>query len=215
MKTCVACGYILSPWEGYCLCTGTHFDNLRDTLYAVACRVQQPIRVADFARLADAELGVKVHLPSAFATLGADNRLCWAGQGMYGLLRHGPIPGPRTLEGATRIVLHLHGRPLTIDAIDFVLRQLKYRFNPISLRSAISRSAYLWWSPDGRVEPWTGDEPFDLDIPPEPSALPDLVRYFQDRIVGALDDRWARLSLNGTRQAYGLEWEPPREGGNV
>lgn len=34
----------------------------------------------------------------ANTTLATDRRFCWAGQGIYGLYRHGPLPGPRNLE---------------------------------------------------------------------------------------------------------------------
>lgn len=52
---------------------------------------------------------------------------------MYGLARHGLIPGARSLAEAAYAVLLAAARELHVEEVDFVLEQLNYRFNPDSL----------------------------------------------------------------------------------
>jgi hypothetical protein len=65
--------------------------------------------------------------------LSHDKRFCWGGRGLYGLARHGLVPGVRTLAEAAYAVLVGAPRPLYVEEVDFVLEQLNYRFNADSL----------------------------------------------------------------------------------
>ena len=135
------CFAILSPWEpaDRCGCAGPRRPSHPEVLYAVAASVPGPLRVQDFVRLADSQHEHRITRASANFTL-ADPRFCWAGQGTYGLYRHGPLPGPRSLEPAARLVLTAAGRPMTMEAIDYCLKALGYRYNSGSLRNAVNRS---------------------------------------------------------------------------
>ena len=68
----------------------------RSCLYRWASRLleesDQPLAYWDIERLLRAS-GHEVWEPSLKATLGADRTFCWAGRGIYGLFRHGFLPG--------------------------------------------------------------------------------------------------------------------------
>jgi hypothetical protein len=65
--------------------------------------------------------------------ISQDKRFCWAGQGLYGLARHGTIPGARSLAEAAYVVLMAAPHELHLEEVDFLLKQLNYRFNQDSL----------------------------------------------------------------------------------
>ena len=153
LRHCGKCRSLLGPWEvhrGGCACRGPASQTHRDTLYAVACTVEKPLPVHDLLRLAYQDHGAVMNKTTALATLAPDPRFCWSGPGTYGLYRHGILPGPRNLEEVARLVLTAAG-DLDMDAVDFVLKQLGYRFAVGSLRNAIGRSQVItwrgyWWS---------------------------------------------------------------------
>jgi hypothetical protein len=105
-RFCPNCKQILGPWEqNPCSCSAARRASTREVLYAVACTTPQPVRIRDFTRLADTDHGLKLQPNTAAVALASDRRFCWAGQGLYGLYRHGPLPGARNLEQASRLLL--------------------------------------------------------------------------------------------------------------
>lgn len=215
---CDRCSAILSPWEpaDRCGCAGPRRPSHPEVLYAVAASVPGPLRVQDFVRLADSQYDHRITHASANVTL-ADPRFCWAGQGTYGLYRHGPLPGPRSLEPAARLVLTAAGRPVTMEAIDYCLKALGYRYNSGSLRNAVNRSftiTYRW--ADGLYDHPRG-EAAELQlrreirvVPPRHRAAWEALRERLGRnIETALSTRAARLRNLDNPDRFGLNWSQP------
>lgn len=213
---CPHCKAPLSFWEPVdrCGCRGPLRGSHPEVLYAVAASVPGPLHVRDYVRLADAMFDHPVSQASANATLSADPRFCWAGQGIYALYRHGPLPGPRSLEPAARLILCSAPTALTLDAIDFCLKSLHYRYNPASLSNAVGRSGNIRWQADGRFDHLRGEAAqrnlrADIGmVPPRRradwEALHDRLRR---QVSRSLRDRSRRLRDLDDPTRFGLVWE--------
>lgn len=211
---CVDCGSALGVWElGRCGCRGPVGRSQADILYAVACSVAAPVHVRDLVRLAQLDHGRRIAEASAKVAVAGDRRFCWAGAGVYGLYRHGPMPGPRTLGDAGRLVLAASDRPLTATALDYCLKGFSYRYNVASLRNALrqssrieSRSDGQWWTPRGP----TAEQLLLAEVPAVPRRRDaDWVRLrnrLATRIAAALADRDERLRALAGSRPYGLDW---------
>ncbi len=140
LENCGHCGAVLAPWETRCACKGPRNLTIREILYSVACTAPQVLHARDFVRIAEHDYGFPFSMSTALVYLSGDYRFCWAGRGLYGLYRHGPLPGPRALEAATRLVLVAADRPLAQDVVDFCLKQFGYRYNVASLNNAVVNS---------------------------------------------------------------------------
>jgi hypothetical protein len=92
--------------------------------------IQREIRRRDGVTVLEASLG---------STLATDWRACWAGPGLYGLYRHGLLPGVRDIGTAAGVFIHASGRALTIDEIRFILRLVGYRVAASSIPQALAR----------------------------------------------------------------------------
>lgn len=211
---CKRCKALLSPWEQpeRCACSGPLRRSHPEVLYAVASGIQGPLRVSDYVRLADSQFGYEIGRGSANATLSADRRFCWAGQGIYGLYRHGPLPGPRSLEHATRIIVAVNGA-MTIDAINYCLKGIGYRYNPASLRNAINRSTAITIRNDGLCHHPRGEAAelqlrTDLVIvPPRRRTEWNTIRdHLKDRITSLMTERTDRLRDLADPTRFGLNW---------
>ncbi|MEU3571039.1 hypothetical protein AB0E96_21850 [Kitasatospora sp. NPDC036755] len=178
----------------------------------MACSVSGPVHVRDLVRLAEHDHARRIAETSAKVAVAGDRRFCWAGAGVYGLYRHGPMPGPRCLDDAGRLVLAAADRPLTAAALDYCLKGFGYRYNKASLRNALRQSARIesrsdgqWWTPRGPTA-----ERLLLDevqvVPPRREA--DWARLrdrLSTRIAAALVSRDERLRLAESRPC-GLDW---------
>lgn len=212
---CPACGARLSPWEKkHCGCGGPRWASRPEILYAIACSVSSPLHVRDFVRLAQREYGCEMAVPSANAALSPDRRFCWAGQGTYSLYRHGPLPGPRHLEGAGRLVLLAAGEPITADALDYCLKQLGYRYNVSSLKNALRTSRWIKCQPDGRWAHGRGDAA-ETELRREIHVVPAGQHQAWTVLRGALaadvrrfmTQREAKLFSLGAPHRFGLDWD--------
>jgi hypothetical protein len=92
--------------------------------------------------------------PSINVALSQDKRICWAGRGLYGLARHGLIPGARTLAEAAYAVLLAAPSPLYVEEVDFVLEQLNYRFNAESLSNHLRGYTDNRWGLRFKMDDW-------------------------------------------------------------
>jgi hypothetical protein len=92
----------------------------------------KPVKVHDIIRFVGQKYAGNPRY-SIHVVLSQDKRFCWAGRALYGLARHGLIPGARTLAEAAYAVLLASPRELYVEEVDFVLEQLNYRFNSESL----------------------------------------------------------------------------------
>ena len=218
---CEDCQAPLSAWErrGRCGCRGPRSPSHVEVLYAVAATSPGPLRVRDFVRLAEAQFGHRLSLASANVTL-MDRRFCWAGQSTYGLYRHGPLPGPRSLEPAARLVLTVAAAPMTLDAMDYCLKQLGYRYSYGSLKNAVNRSASIRARIDGLHEHPQGEAAERqlrqevLVVPPrERAAWIQLRSRLAVRLEAALTRRAALVARSLDVDRFGLDWTPPDEVG--
>ncbi|MER8028965.1 hypothetical protein ABTZ78_08385 [Streptomyces bauhiniae] len=149
---CSRCGAALSPWESDgCGCAGPASPRNADLLYTAACTAGRPRTVAQLVRHVHEQYGKEVSTRTASAFLYRDPRFCWAGPRRYGLYRHGPLPGPRTLEQAARLTLHCAPRPLPLSTVVWWLRGLGYEFHERSLRVCAHRSEWTQRLDDGRT----------------------------------------------------------------
>ncbi|MGW1595494.1 hypothetical protein [Streptomyces sp. NPDC002343] len=212
---CRVCGARLSAWEKKrCGCGGPRWASRPEILYAIACSVRSPLHVRDFVRLAQRDHGCEIAVPSATAVLSPDRRFCWAGQGMYSLYRHGPLPGPRSLEGVSRLVLLATGEPMTVDALDYCLKRLGYRYNVASLKNAIRNSAWIRWQPDGRWAHEQGQDagagpPHGIPVVPDGrhEAWAGLRDVLADEVRRFMTRREAKLRGLGAPHRFGLDWD--------
>jgi len=212
---CRVCGARLSPWEKQrCGCGGPRWASRPEILYAIACSVRSPLHVRDFVRLAQREHGCEITAPSANAVLSPDRRFCWAGQGTYSLYRHGPLPGPRNLEGVSRLVLLAAGGPMTANALDYCLKQLGYRYNVSSLKNALRGSRWIMWQPDGRWAHERGEaDETELwrEIHVVPASRRDAWTVLRSALAGDvgrfMTQRETKLHSLGAPDRFGLDWD--------
>src|SRR4051794_9274382 len=97
-------------------------DNA-DRIVAVLEQSPTPLNTWDIVREAKGLYDRSVWLPY----LSDDKRLCWAGRGMWGLYRHGMVPGVRRLSDAAAVFIHGAGS-ITTKELYFVMRRIGYRF---------------------------------------------------------------------------------------
>ena len=90
------------------------------------------------------DLGINVSQATVQVSISSDRRFCWAGKGLYGLYRHGLIPGPRSLAGIARVFLYSHG-PLRHASLEFAMKYAGYRFQYVSLNSALNHDPDVFW----------------------------------------------------------------------
>lgn len=155
---CPRCDAELSDWEvqeaawlhaAPCWCSGVP-RGVRPTLanvaYAKLCDpdLRQPVKTHDVARFVTSDYPGDPRY-SINATLSQGRRFCWGGQALYGLARHGLIPGAHSLPEAAYAVLIAASRELHVEEVDFVLEQLNYRFNSDSLMHHLRGYASNRW----------------------------------------------------------------------
>jgi hypothetical protein len=86
--------------------------------------------------------------------LSQDRRFCWGGRALYGLARHGLIPGARSLAEAAYAILLAAPRELHLEEVDFVLKQLNYRFNSDTLVHLLRGYTRNRWSLVFHINHW-------------------------------------------------------------
>jgi hypothetical protein len=143
---CPRCHAELSDWEVQeaawhnsppCWCSGVPLGvrpTLANVAYAKLCDqdLRQPVKTHDVARFVTPEYGGDPRY-SISGALSQGMRFCWGGRALYGLARHGLVPGARSLPEAAYAILIAAPRELHVEEVDFVLEQLNYRFNSDSL----------------------------------------------------------------------------------
>jgi hypothetical protein len=155
---CSQCGADLGPWEnrrGCWKCHGSYGYSIADWASRLLEESDQPLPYWDIARLLRAN-GREVWEPSLKAILGTDRTFCWAGRGIYGLFRHGFLPGVRDLARVGGIYLHAADRRLTLAELDFVLKFAGYRYQELSLRNALWREVGLGLYRNESADSWSG-----------------------------------------------------------
>jgi len=149
---CPRCGLELGPWEDLaCLsCARPDHANFDATIADLAVYVleneRKPLTAYDITRVILRDFGRDVNEQSVSVSLSADRRFCWGGKGIYGLFRHGLFPGPRNLAELSELVLYAYGQPLGVEVLAFALKDVGYRYQTQSLRSAIINNSRIAWS---------------------------------------------------------------------
>lgn len=214
-RQCSNCHQVLSAWEpDPCGCIGPRDRTNREVLYAIACTLPLPVHTTDLARLAETEHHHQIAKQTATTTLAQDPRMCWAGQGTYGLLRHGPFPGPRKIADAARICLIAAAHPLSRDGLYYCLRARKYRMARLSLEQALNRSPDIRRLEDGRYDHPRGEAAERQlrgavhVVPPRQRALWEAWR---DDLASNLEHLLQRRSATiqraaSLRSSYGFTW---------
>lgn len=146
MMRCSRCDAEVSAWEKReaehlgvtpCWCEGVPRGvsrTLSNVAYSELCHADllQPVKTHDVVRFVTPKYNGNPRY-SINVALSKDKRFCWGGRALYGLARHGLIPGARSLADAAYAVLLAAPRQLHVEEVDFVLEQLSYRFNSDSL----------------------------------------------------------------------------------
>lgn len=167
MTRCSRCNAELSSWEisrgtdlgvSPCWCGGLPpriYGSLANLAYAELCNVDisQPVMVHDVLRFVGKKYAGRPD-NSIRVALSNDRRICWGGRGLYGLGRHGLIPGARSLAEAAYTVLIAAPRKLHVEEVDFVLEQLNYRFNSESLLHHLRSYIDNRWNLSFHMDPW-------------------------------------------------------------
>lgn len=146
------CGAELGPWEGG-QCLHHHpgsYWSIADQAMMVLEQEAGPLYLHDIQRGIARETGDEPYWPSVSAVVGTDRRFCWSGKGLYGLFRHGRIPGVRTLAEVASFLLVAADQPLSPEELGFLLSWSGYRFQQTSLDGALGRDGrfVVGWKPE-------------------------------------------------------------------
>jgi len=109
-----------------------------DRVVAVLENADVPLAHWDVRRLLESNLRRPVHPGSVQVWLNTDPRTCWGGPGIYGLYRHGLLPGIRDLGTAAATYIHA-SEAMSQDEARFVLQHVGYRFQSSSIYLALRR----------------------------------------------------------------------------
>lgn len=157
-----------------------------------------PLTDYDVARGIRTRFGRTVPRPSLRVSLSSDRRFCWAGKGLYGLYRHGLLPGPRSLAGVAKIILRAYGAPLDLRSLSFAMKHFGYRFGDVSLYYALARDSEVTLGPDRHYCMSPNDKItsslLELRCAPNRAKLNDLLAQVSKRTSSALSELEKRLS---------------------
>jgi hypothetical protein len=219
MRRCAQCDAELSAWEIRqaeeldvlsCWCGGIPPDTshtLANIAYAELCHTSltQPVMTHDVLRfLSSKYAGTSQN--SINVTLSQDKRFCWGGRSLYGLARHGLIPGARSLAEAAYAILLAAPRELYLEEVDFVLEQFNYRFNSESLVHHLRGYTGNRWNLLFQIDHWkrvrvnTGRDPrheynTNVRVCPTHVAFDDWVKDdLAPKVERTLDDRAQRIA---------------------
>ena len=140
---CSYCGALLGPAEsmyGCLTCRGARDGSNQDDIVAVLERSDVPLPHWDIKRLIDRERRYPIHNGSLLVWVSQDRRACWGGRGIYGLYRHGLLPGVRDLGAAAAVFLYATDLSLDSSQLWFALKHSGYRSEEASIYYALRRA---------------------------------------------------------------------------
>ena len=198
-RRCTKCRAVLGPWESRrCVSCDATRQRARltthDAIVWVLEQEERPIGEYDVRRSLRREFDW--NFVSVAPYLSNDPRLCWAGRGLYGLHRHGPIPGPRNLAGVGKFLLYALGDSLTVEELSFIMKFLGYRFQETSLAQALrwERSVEGWWTFKVARSYEVKSELKSLRIAPTFAIFDEMANRYSRLIKKALRERDKRLA---------------------
>ena len=121
-------------------CSRHAATSIADRAISVLEKSDRPLAYWDIKRMLDRGSANPVNERTLLAQLGADRRACWGGSGIYGLYRHGLLPGARGLYSVGPVFIYSSNEPLLMEELCFVARQVGYTFADASLSNAVIRS---------------------------------------------------------------------------
>jgi len=142
ISRCRHCRAELGPAEdlaGCLTCRHVSLTSNPDRVVAVLETAEAPLAHWDVKRLLDRD-GKRTRTSSLMVWLSSDSRTCWGGPGIYGLYRHGLLPGVRDMGTAAAVYIHAIDQKLTQDEARFVLQFAGYRFQSTSIYIALRRA---------------------------------------------------------------------------
>lgn len=201
--TCKQCKAEQGPWDDEpCPVLKAELGwqlNVPDLGVHVLERSATPLTIYDIKRSIRRDLGIDVSQDTLQVHVSADRRFCWAGRGLYGLYRHGLVPGPRSLAGIARMFLYSHG-PLKHTSLEFVMKYVGYRFQSASLNNALNHSAEVFWFNsdsgwywDTARTPEAGEALRRLGVAPTQAEFELVVAQCANAVYAALAERERRL----------------------
>ena len=204
MRSCDACKAELGPWEsGTCPVLRrtrrpSEIMSNADAAVLVLEGSEVPLTVYDIERGIGRELGKTVNRASLNVSLANDTRFCWAGRGIYGLFRHGLIPGPRNLAGIGRFFIYSHGSAITLAGLEFAMKYAGYRFTSASLTRALADDPSVYWPTwsecDVHRSPSATSQLRRTGIAPDHQTFLALVERCRETIIAGLGERERRLA---------------------
>jgi len=147
MTVCIGCQAEIGPSESaHCptsrRANGEYLSQRDMAVFALEAS-PAPLSIYDIQRSIQREFQFTPRRNSLCATLASDACCCWAGRGLYGLWRHGLLPGPRKLADLAQLILLSSQASLNLDELAFTLRRLGYRFQLSSLYRALMTSPII------------------------------------------------------------------------
>lgn len=140
--SCPHCLSPLGPWEGAAGCQTCNSAvgwSTTDRAVAILETASTPLAYWDVKRSLDRECSGEYRPTTVAQGLADDLRACWGGRGIYGLYRHGLLPGVRDLGHTAAVFIHASDRQLTLEEVTFIMRHAGYRFSPGSVEPAVWR----------------------------------------------------------------------------
>jgi hypothetical protein len=195
-RACPVCNASLVPFEDdTCVgCSLTNPERVVDRVMVTLETADEPLFIHDIQRSIEREYGY-ANWRSVAVIVSQDPRPCWAGRGLYGLTRHGLIPGQSRGLGAPIVaVLAAFDRPLALESVSFVLQWMGYRFSRSSLTQHLRHHLV---SPNG-LRLYTVERAEFLDwryrwLAPDRDQAEAILDYLQPVIQKGLDEGLRRL----------------------
>lgn len=123
-------------------CRGVRDGSNQDDIIAILERSEMPLPHWDIKRLLDQERRYPIHGGSLLVWVSQDPRACWAGRGIWGLYRHGVLPGVHDLGAAASVFLYTTDLALDYRQVWFVLKHAGYRSEEASIYYALRRAEW-------------------------------------------------------------------------
>jgi hypothetical protein len=146
MRSCENCGAALGPGERYrsCLtCRFGSFGTLADCAVAILEKEETALPTWDITRQVNHD-HYRYRASADANTLGHrlrwDARICWGGRAVYGLYRHGLLPGAQDLGTAAAIYLFVSNTSLHYEKLWFATKNSGYSASPVSLYYGLRRA---------------------------------------------------------------------------
>jgi hypothetical protein len=146
VRSCENCGAELGPGERYRSCLSCRFGSfatLADCAVAVLENEETALPTWDISRQVNHD-HYRYRVWADANTLGPrlrwDARICWGGRAIYGLYRHGLLPGAQDLGTVAAIYLYVSNVSLHYEKLWFAMKNSGYSASPVSVYYGLRRA---------------------------------------------------------------------------